>query len=152
MSVASCFQLHDNVSCSQWVRVWLREWETKKLFPSNLFFLIGPDPTLEPKWQWLCNGRLSTVGSKKNNFCRRCSSTPACRYVCMLIPECIALKPFWFLELCLLCGCSSGACHDNGSSVWGCVLCRHWHGPRTQVSKRGRQSRLLQSAKLHSCH
>lgn len=57
------------------------DWEGIKVFCILVF--VGPDPALEPKWQWLCNGRLSAIGPEENDLCRRCPSSPACRCVCV---------------------------------------------------------------------
>lgn len=39
-------------------------------------FNTGANSTLEPKWQWLCDGWVSAFGSKKNYLCWRSSTAP----------------------------------------------------------------------------
>lgn len=36
----------------------------------------GANSTLEPEWQWLCDGWVSAFGSKKNYLCWRSSAAP----------------------------------------------------------------------------
>lgn len=142
------------VSCSYRRIGWL--WGISNVFFVFLFVLVwvGPDQALEPKWQWLCNGRLSAIGPEEDYLCRRCPSSPTCRYVCgNLRFHCISITANAYRPLtCIVSYYSSGACHDHGPSVRGSLLCWDWHRPWTQVSKRGGASGLLQSAKLHCSH
>lgn len=60
-------------------------WKWSKDQVNNFF--SGANSTMEPKWQWLCNGWFSAFGPQKNYLCWGSSTTPSSWWVEIVTPQ-----------------------------------------------------------------